>query len=182
MSRHGGKTGDEDFVLVGKITKAHGIKGEVKVLAYTNHPEEFQHFPMVLLVDKAGNKYQEFVLSRGRGQGKLAILKLVDIDDRNAAESLAGLEVWVRKEHLTPLEPDEFYWHEMVGLSARTRDGKELGTVSALFSTAAHDVLVITGRGKEYLVPAKQEFIESIDHDAGTLKIAAVPGLLEIND
>jgi 16S rRNA processing protein RimM len=112
----------------------------------------------------------------------MALLELAGIKDRGAAEELAGREVWVGKELLAALDEDEFYWHELVGLRVVTESGRSLGRVKALFATGGHDVLVVSGHGREYFIPARREFMLAVDQEAGLLTIAEVPGLLDLND
>ena len=89
--------------------------------------------------------------------------------------------MWVEKELLPELAPDEFVWHDLVGLKVSTAKGRELGKVKELFSTGGHDVLVIRGTGREYLIPAKQEFMLEVDQDGGILTVSEIPGLFDIN-
>ena len=70
----------------------------------------------------------------------------------------------------------------MIGLQVCTESGRELGTVAGLFATRAHDVLVVSGKGREYLVPVKEEIIKEIDEGKGRLSITPPPGLLEVNE
>jgi len=122
-----------------------------------------------------------FQVENFRPQGKMALLELAGVTDREAAEGLAGREVWVAKELLAALAEDEFYWHELVGLRVVTESGRNLGRVKALFATGGHDVLVVRGGGREYFIPARREFMLAVDQEAGLLTIAEVPGLLDLN-
>lgn len=171
----------ERHVLVGKVLKAHGIKGELKILVYSGDPDDFSHFPRILLVDEHFSTSKEFEVEKSRPQAKGVIVKLAGLDDRTSAEILHGFEIWTEKDFLPALAEDEFYWHEVVGLRVETENGEKLGKVKKLFESGAADILVIRGTGREYLVPAMDEFIASIDYDNGLLVIKDVPGLLDIN-
>ena len=189
----GDASDSEQFVLVGKITKAHGIKGELKVFAFSGDPADFGSLKNVLLRPSGRNTpgqavhylpatATELPITSFREQGKMALLVLKGITDRTQAETLAGLEVWTREEYLPELADDEFYWHEMVGLKVLLERGQEIGTVKGLLATGGHDILVIVNKyGREYLIPAQNEFIVEVDYQAGTLTIAPPPGLLEMN-
>lgn len=175
----------DQFVSVGKVTKAHGIKGEIKAFAYSEVPDDFQQYRLLTLVSgqsESKTDKREYSVVRCRTKGKAAILLLDGVGSRDEAEALCGSEIWVEKNSLPPLESDEYYWHDMLGLRVVSDDGRELGTVRNLFATGAHDVLVVKGRGREYLIPAKKEFVVSVDHDTQTLVVCPPPGLLEIND
>ncbi|MDH3393334.1 MAG: ribosome maturation factor RimM, partial [Desulfobulbaceae bacterium] len=109
-----------------------------------------------------------------------AILKFEGVDTCNDAEDLVGYEVWVAKDALPDLSEDEFYWHDFEGLKVVTEDGMELGSVTSLLAAGPYDILVVTGRGHEYMIPARNEFIAGRDGD--TLIISPPDGLLDINN
>lgn len=166
-------------IELGKIVKAHGIKGEVKVLPFSGVAEDLLALAEIEL--RHGGERRVFKLERVRPQSRLAIMLLTGIVDRNMAEELVGSEVWGDEDSLPELEADEFYWHEMEGLEVETAAGRRLGRVQSLLATGAHDVLVITDGSNEYLVPAINEIMVSLDKEAGVLVIDPPPGLLEIN-
>lgn len=182
MQYQGNAPDPEHLVLMGKVAKPHGIKGEIKVFSYSGRPEDFNVYRQIILYDSDSGAGKEFESERCRIQGKFSIIKLRQVDTRNASESLSGLTVWVYKEQMPPLGPDEFYWHEMIGLDVFSGSDENLGKVTSLFSTPAHDVLVVKGKGREYLIPAKKEFIQDMDLAAKRLIIRKIDGLLEMND
>jgi 16S rRNA processing protein RimM len=169
-----------DYALVGKILKAQGIKGEVKVLPFSGAPDDLLGITSFEL--RQGRDVRKFKVDKSRCHGKYLVAKFTGIDDRNMSETLAGFEVWVPEDALPELEPDEFYWHEMQGLQVVTAAGRSLGKVTSLMTTGAHDVLVIKGGGQEFLVPAANDIIVKLDKQDGVLVIDPPPGLLEIND
>jgi len=179
-------------VRVGKISKAHGIKGEVKVYPYSRDPEALAAYGFVYLgpvldddclaLDEVPPTFRRFEVLRCRSQGKFAIVALAGVRSRNDAETCAGLELWVDESLLPAAGEDEFYWHEVVGMRVVTGEGRDLGRVRRLFETGAHDVLVVGDERREYLIPARQEFIERIDQHERLLVVRPLPGLLEINE
>lgn len=171
----------EAFVRVGRIARPHGIKGELKVQVF-GAPEDFRHFPELRLGDEARPGTQSQRVLAQRPQGKAVLLTLAGIDDRSAAEGVLGRELWVAERYLPPLAEDEFYWHQLVGLRVVVEGGRELGKVTSLFATGGHDVLVVRGGGREYLIPARREFMLATDHQAGVLTVADIPGLFDLND
>ena len=173
---------ESDALPVGKVAKAHGIKGEIKVDPYSGEPANFLGYQAAALIAPGGQRLGPYRIAGGRIQGRQAILRLAGIDSREQAEHLAGCEVWVDKSQLPPLSKDEFYWREMEGRRVVTTDGRELGRVSGLLATGAHDVLVVTGCGREYLIPAIRELMTEIDEKTDTIVVEPIPGLLEIND
>lgn len=168
-----------DYILAGKSLKAQGIKGEIKILPFSDDPADLLGVTQFEL--RQGNTTRCFKAEKLRCHGKYLAAKFVGIDDRNNAETLTGFEVWVPVEDLPELAPDEFYWHEMEGLQVITTKGRTLGRVISLLATGAHDILVIKGGGDEYLVPATNDIIVRIEEQDGVMIIDPPPGLLEIN-
>lgn len=172
----------ENLLPVGRVAKAHGIKGEIKVYPFSGDPTAFPGYSAVTLIAPDGQELGTYPVTEGRLQGRHALLRLAGIDRREQAEALAGCEVRVDKAQLPPLGEDEFYWQEMEGRRVVTTDGRDLGRVSGFLATGAHDILRVTGRGREYLIPASGEVIAEIDDKAGIIVIDPPPGLLEMND
>jgi len=189
--------GKKRFVCIGRVTKAHGIKGEIKIFPYSQAPEGLCTYDKLYFApegqqpeaETCGRKTSEQVgvagwhrAERCRAQGKYAIVSLAGFADRSSAESLLGWQVHVDRAALAQLQQDEFYWHELEGMTVVSDNGEVLGTVTSLFSTGAYDMLVVSGEGGEVMIPALQEFIAAIDPETNRLTVALVPGLLEIND
>ncbi|MBA3014531.1 MAG: ribosome maturation factor RimM [Proteobacteria bacterium] len=170
---------DPHTVAVGTIVKARGLDGEVKVTLYSGDLKELAVFTTIL-TERSG-VVQQYSVEYTRPQGKSVALKLREITTRDQAEALVGCEISVFKSQMPELEADEFYWHEMLGLTVVTDQGKELGTVTSLIATGANDVLVVTGADGEYLIPVIKEIIVHQDNESGILTISPMPGLLEIN-
>ncbi len=166
-------------IELGKIVKAHAIKGEVKVLPFSGVAEDLLAMTEIEL--RHDGETVVFKLERIRPQGRLAIMQLAGVAGRSMAEDLVGSEVWGDEDSLPKLGTNEFYWHEMEGLEVETAAGQRLGRVQSLLATGAHDVLVISDGNSEYLVPAINELMVSLDKQAGVLVIDPPPGLLEIN-
>ena len=169
------------YVRVGRIAKPHGIKGELKVTPH-GAPEDFAHFPEVRLGDESAPAGPSHQVEHLRPQGTALLVVLSGVPDRSAAELLSGREIWVDKKHLPPLAEDEFYWHELVGLRVMVEGGRQLGKVTAMLATGGHDLLVVRGGGREYLIPARREFMLATDPQAGVLTVADIPSLFDLND
>ena len=172
--------GLNDLLSVGKIIKAQGIKGEVRILPFSGIAEDLLSYGMLYL--NCDLRPETFTVTKSRVHGKFFIVKLADVDSRDASEQLVGREVFVAIADMPVLSADEFYWHELKGLLVVTDQGKELGTVNSLIATGSSDILVISGKGHEYLVPAIDEIIVEVNWETRTLVISPMPGLLEIND
>ncbi|MDD5760293.1 MAG: ribosome maturation factor RimM [Desulfobulbaceae bacterium] len=166
-------------VVIGKVAKAQGLTGELKLIPFSGEPGDFCSFQEIILA--RGADLQTYTVERCRSHGKFAVVKLREIVDRNDAEAQIGAEVLVLKNQMPVLSADEFYWHDMVGMRVLTEQGQELGEVTSLIATGANDVLVVTGHDQEYLIPVLQEIIVRQDKEAGILVISPMAGLLEMN-
>ncbi len=170
-----------DYVMIGEIAKPHGIKGEVKVYSYSGRPENFKNYKQIVLQKHYDSGTETYKVVKSREQGKLAILELEGVRSRDAAEALQGSTVWLLKGDFQQLDSDEYYLHQLENLLVVTETGRELGRVTAFFSTPAHDIMVVTGKGHEYMIPAKADIIRHIDEQGGKITILPPAGLLDIN-
>lgn len=168
-----------ETVLLGRITKPHGIRGEVKVHPFSGRPENFLQYRNVLLGPEEGGDRIPYRIEQARVQGKQVLLQLSGCTDRNGAEALVGRQVWLRREDLPAPDDDEFYLLDLEGKRVVTADGLQLGQVTGFLETSAHDILIITGKSQEYLVPVQKGFIVTIGDDEVVLDVP--PGLLDIN-
>lgn len=157
-------------VSVGRVVSPHGVKGDVKVVALSDFPERFQTGARVWL------KAVPVRIERSRWQGRNVVLKFEGIDDRTAAESIKE-EVLFVPEPAKLLEPDVFYQHDIVGMTAVDLEGEELGKVTDIFSTGSNDVYVIDGERGQLLLPALDDVVKSIDLESKKMTVELMEGL-----
>lgn len=117
-----------------------------------------------------------------RSKGENVILALAGIATRSEAETLVGCELLIDRRDLTELKPGEYYWEDLIGRPVVTDSGQPLGVVSELFATGAHDVLVVRGREREYLIPVIDEYLTFTEDPQRTLVVTPVAGLLDMNE
>jgi len=135
---------DNDWVVVGRIGACHGLRGWVKVHAYTDPPEKFLEYGGWRVKRRDGYEAVEFDAGECRGKGLVA--HMAGVDDRTRAESYRGLEVEIPASALPVLPEGDYYWRELQGLRVWCQEGDErvlLGTVDYLIETGANDVLVV---------------------------------------
>ena len=171
----------QNLVLYGKITKRHGLYGEVKVFAFGGRPETLSGVKKVYLEVSGREEPREFSLSWIKIQKNVAIVKLEDIDTPEAADALKNFHVLVEKNDLQPPEEDEYYWADLIGLRVLTSHGDNIGEVKDLINSGGHDILVIKSpeRGREFLVPFVKKFVTEVDLDGSTITVEPVEGLLD---
>ena len=167
----------DQMVCLGRIIGAHGIRGEVKIDSFTELPEEIGAYGE--LSDESGARTFEITELYEGPKGILARLK--GVTDRNAAEDLRGMRLYVPRSRLPRLkDDDEFYQADLIGLAAEA-DGAVIGTVRAVQNYGAGDLLEIDvpGRKNSLLVPFTHAVVPTVDVKAGRVVIVPPPGLLD---
>lgn len=155
-------------VVLGRVDKAHGLRGEVKAASFAESTASFGRLTEVIVRFKDGRS-ERLGLEAVRNHPKGVILKLAGVDDRTGAEALVGAELTVPRSQLPPPEEGEYYWTDLIGLEVRRDDDRRLGVVKALFETGANDVLVVAGPEGETYVPLVETAVAEIDLDRGLI-------------
>lgn len=167
------------FILLGIITKPHGIQGELKVRPYTEAPGNISRYQRLYLSSDNGKTRVPYTNVLARVSGNAVILRLEECSTRDQAEQLSGRQIWLPSSDLLPIGKDEFYLYTLEGKQAVTASGLILGKISAIVCSGGQDILIIQDAQKECLVPLVREFIVAIDEEKVVLDLP--PGLLEIN-
>ncbi|HEV8016219.1 MAG TPA: ribosome maturation factor RimM [Stellaceae bacterium] len=168
--------GDSARICVGIITGVHGIKGWVRVKSFTAAPEAIAAYGP--LADDSGTRRIELELV-GAGKGVL-LARINGIDDRNAAERLKGLRLYVRRADLPPPDKDEFYQADLIGLSAERADGTRFGTVRAVNDFGAGASIEIEDEaGKMVVVPFTAAAVPVVDVAGKRVVVVPPAGLLD---
>lgn len=174
----------DELLLIGRVGKTHGLRGEVKVIPETDDPERFRVLDAVY-VGPSPQEAVAYPLASVRFQqtkrGLTVLAHFGGIDTVDAAAALRGKEVYASADDLPPLDEDEFFLHDLVGLEViDEEDGTTLGTVRDVLELPTHPVLVVARPGRpDALVPAVPAFLADVDLDAGRLTITAIEGLFE---
>jgi 16S rRNA processing protein RimM len=171
----------DEMATVGRIARAHGIRGQVIVNLDTDFPEaRFQ--PGGELFIERGGLVEPLTITTVRFQQGRPVIGLRGVEDMNAATAMAGTELRVPREWLATLPSGTFYRHDLVGCQVETSDGRRIGVVAAVEGDSGGSRLVVdTARG-ELLVPLAAEICPTIDPAARRIVIAPPEGLLELND
>lgn len=174
----------DNYVLIGRVNKPHGIKGELKITPFSDDPDKLAGYKTLFLTSagKSGH-LQKHHLLKVRNQVNYAVISLSGINSRDKAEELKGSSIWVARDELPLLSESEYYWYDFMGRDVFTRQGKYLGKVSNLISNGPHDVLVISeARGREYMIPVCDDFVEDPDKEKDRIIVSPPEGLLDINE
>jgi len=166
-------------LVVGRIGRPHGVRGEVAVEVRTDAPEE--RFEVGTTLDTDPSDAGPLTITAVRQHGDRLLVRFEGVADRNAAEELRGVFLVIDSSELPPLDdPDEFHDYELIGLRVETTSGEAVGEVVDVLHHA-QDTLVVSGNGKaEVLVPFVRALVPEIDTEAGRIVIDPPPGLLEL--
>ncbi len=163
-------------VCVGVVTGAHGVRGAVRIKSFTAEPEGIADYGP--LHDEAGERRFEVRLI-GAAKGVL-LAHFAGIEDRNAAEALRGMRLYLPRESLPPTDEDEYYHADLIGLAAVLEDGSMLGRVRAVHDFGAGDTLEVErDQGQPVVVPFTRAVVPVVDIAAGRLVIDPPRGLLD---
>lgn len=153
---------------MGRIAAPFGVKGWIKIQPFSEDPAALTNYATWCI--GRGADCKPYRIEAVQDHGNTLIAKLQGIDDRDAAYVLRGLEISVARSELPATGENEFYWTDLIGLAAINRQGHELGKVTGLLETGAHDVLVVRGE-REHLIPFVAAFVGKVDFDAGTIEV-----------
>jgi len=162
-----------DWIPVGRVTRTHGLKGELKFYPADQDDLVIQSDQQIRLGETT------LKIKSVRGAKSPFIVKFEGVDSIEAAQSLSGQEVLVAREDFESLPEGEYYRFEIEGLKAFDDTGKYYGVVEDIIATGSNDVYVVRGDGKEWLVPMIDSIVQNIDLEQGKLIFHCVEGLFE---
>jgi 16S rRNA processing protein RimM len=172
----------EDYLVVGRIGKPHGLKGEVSVEPRTDEPERRFATGVRLATERnrpGAPAAQPLTVAGHRWHSGRLLVTFEEIADREAAEQARGtvLVVPVDPEE-TPEDPEEFYDHQLIGLDVVTTEGATVGRLAEVVHGSAQDLLVVDVDGREVLVPFVSALVPEVDLAGRRIVVADRPGLL----
>ncbi len=164
-----------DLFLIGKITKPHGLNGEVTLYFSSPHPVSLDGVSTLYF----GRRKSPKTLRSWRIHQNRSLLLLDGVRYRDQAEALRGADVYVDRNELGDLEDDEFYIRDLIGAEVVLEDNSQFGHLKDVIYTGANDVYVIARAEKDdVLLPAIHQVIKAIDLDSNKITVALMPGLL----
>ena len=169
-------------LVVGRVVKAHGITGEVVVEIRTDDPDtRFAPGSSLRGRPSRGGPESRYVVASVRDHGGRLLVRLDEVADRDAAESLRGTVFIVDSADLPPIDdPDEFYDHQLEGLQVVTTTGTTVGSVAEVLHTAAGELLSVRSEQGEVLVPFVSAIVTSVSLADQRIEIDPPEGLLEL--
>ena len=165
----------KQYLEAGKIVTTHGIRGEVKIMPYTDYPELLCDFDRLFI----GKDHREIGVERSRVFKNTVIAKLEGIDTPEAAEKLRNKILYMHRDDLE-LDEDTYFIQDLIGMEVRDADsGIVYGNIADVMQTGANDVYVIQGGDREYLVPAIADVVISTDMDNDVMTTRPLDGLFD---
>jgi 16S rRNA processing protein RimM len=170
-------------VVVGRVAKAHGIRGELSVDVRTDSPEERFTTGAVLAARRRDGVTRELTVAAARDHSGRLLVRFEEIPGRDAAEELRGALLLVDTAELPATEdPDEFYDHELEGLRAELTDGTEVGVVREVLHAPGGELLSLDRDGRDVLVPFVRAIVPEVDIAGGRVVLDPPDGLLDEGD
>lgn len=164
------------YLAIGRVIRAHGLRGEVSVRVLTDFPERFETTAWVYL----GNEFEAspYRLQSFRWHKQNVLLTLEGVTNRTQAEHLQGQLVQVPLEEAVSLPAGSYYLYQLIGLKVQDATGKVLGTIKDVLETGANDVYVVECEGQELLLPAIPDVVKSVDIATGIMVVHLMDGLI----
>jgi 16S rRNA processing protein RimM len=164
---------EEPTVVVGRITKAHGLRGEVAVQVFSDNPDRFAEGAEVFLEDG-----RALIVTGARWTGARLLVAFEGIVDRNAAEAMRGRSLVVPRSMLPELADGEYWPHQLIGCEVLTEVGRSLGRVTDVIENPANDLWAATDdAGVETLIPAIRDVVVEVDVAGARIVVRELPGL-----
>lgn len=158
----------EEYLVIGQITKTHGVKGEVKVIPLTDDPQRFKKLEKVLIDG------EERAIEGCKLQSKRVILKIEGINSIEEASRYKNKYLEVHREDAAPLSEGHYYIADLIGCMVFDDNDKELGKVYDVIETGSNDVYWVKGGEKEVLIPALKDIVINIDVENSRIVIKPV--------
>ena len=168
-----------DLLEVGKIVNTHGLRGEGKVVPWTDYPEVFEDIDFVYVKKKS--EYERLDVKGIKYQKNNLIVRFSQITDINMAEKYKNQVIYAEREILGELPEGVYYIADLIGLDIVTEDGEKIGTVSDVFNTGSNDIYEVKREGKKnLLLPVIDDVVLNIDVDGGKITVRMMDGLEDL--
>lgn len=161
----------------GVVIGVHGLQGDLKVRPHSQDSSSLEGAKEITLQRGETTVSRHQVTKAARHKGNF-LLRLDGITSLERAQSFIGCEVLIARDALQSLPEDEFYWFQLEGLQVQDHRYGDLGKIVEIFTTPAHDILVVQGLRGEVLIPVVEAFILKIDEEAGIMHVDLPEGLV----
>ena len=168
------------LVVIGEIARPHGLRGEMRVTLLTDRPERFEGVTECVLWDQARDTRERCRITAARRQGAAVLVSVAGCETVEAASALVGRLFALPEDEALPLPPGRFYPWQLEGCRVLTEDGRDVGRVTRIEQSPAHDLWVVADGAHERLIPAVAEIVVEVDLAGGRVVIRPPDGLLDL--
>lgn len=162
---------DDDFIVIGRITSTHGVKGWVSIESYSSNKKDIFNYKLFLNNNK---KFTIIDVSDYKLMPKKIILKIKNIDSIDTAETLLGYQIYTKSNQLNELDEDEYYWNKLIGCNVYTDENNLLlGKVTSIIRNISSDILVIKHKEnkEEILIPFIKTYLQEVNLKEKIIKV-----------
>lgn len=171
---------EKDYILVGKISGAHGLKGGLNILSFAEETDLFSPGSFVYVKNNRSGDYELFeTKSVSKKKNHILLVRFEGVDGRDKAEDYKGREIFIKKKSLPDTDDDTWYWHDLIGMDVFEEDGSELGRVKNLMRTGSSDILEVKKGQKEILIPFLKSVIISVSLEDSRIMVKLPEGLTD---
>jgi 16S rRNA processing protein RimM len=168
------------LVAIGEIVRPHGLRGEIRVAPLTDDPGRFERVTDCVVWEPTRDERQSCRITASRRQGDVVLLSLSGYDSPEAARALAGRLIAIPASQAVPPGPGRVYPWQLEGCHVVTEEGQEVGRMTRIEQSPAHDLWVVDDGGREHLIPAVPEIVLDVDVAARRVVIRPPEGLLDL--
>lgn len=171
---------DPKYLLLGKIERPHGVRGELRVRLLTAYPERLKSLKQVYLgTDPNTSKAKAYQIASVRFHKGAALMTFAEVPSRNDAELLRGQMVMIDIANAVPLDEDEVYLYQLIGMDVQTTAGEKLGKLRDVLETGANDVYIVDSpQYGELLIPIHDDTLIGTDVEARLITVELPDGLI----
>lgn len=170
----------DDCFELGYIIKAHGTQGEVYLHLETDYPEEYYNLESIFLTTKEGLVPFFLEYSHQTATSEKLIVKFEEINSRKEAESIKASKAYLPLSELPELEPNQFYYHDIMGYKVIDELKGEIGIVKDVYEMPGDDMLSVEFKSKEILIPLSDSIFQKIDKSSQIIHVNCPEGLIDI--
>ena len=163
----------DKYIEIGKIVNTYGIKGQLKIVPYTDNIKRFEKLKKIYINEK------EYLIENVKYIKNIVILKLQGINTIEQTEEYRNLYMYIDRKDAIKLPKDTYFIRDLIGIEVYTNDGEKLGIIDDIFKTGSNDVYVVRNSlGKQILLPAISSVIEKIDLENKKVTVNLIKGLI----
>lgn len=167
---------ENNLIEVGKIVNTHGLRGDVKVVAWMDYPEDFEQLTTVYI--KTRTELKKLTVKNVKYQKNNLIVGFNELKDINEAEPFKNSVLYADREELGELPDGVHYIVDLIGLDVVNEEGEKIGVLADVFNTGANDIYDVKREGKKnLLLPVIDDVVKSIDIENGVITVHVMEGL-----